>query len=77
MVDLSDNEPLMDWFPALPAPRMLMYGEQNNALSYLGPPQDNAWTSPRSPKADFPMYANPPEMWRRMDEFVRAAETRR
>lgn len=76
MVDLSDHQPLMEWFLGLAAPRMLMYGEQNNTLSYL----------PKLAEADgvelaevpecghFPMYANAPEMWRRLHRFISAVE---
>ena len=73
MVDLSDNQPLMDWFLALPAPRMLMYGEQNNTLSYLDRLQENSIELAEIPQSGhFPMYANAPEMWRRINTFVRA-----
>jgi len=78
MVEISDTEPLMDWFLDLPSPRMLMYGEQNNALSYL----------PRLRRTDvelaeithsghFPMYSNAPEMWRRITDFVTRADATR
>ena len=70
---LSDNQPLMDWFLALPAPRMLMYGEQNNTLSYLDRLQENSIELAEIPQSGhFPMYANAPEMWRRINTFVRA-----
>lgn len=35
MVDLSDHGKLLDRFLGVPAPKMFMYGEQNNTLSYL------------------------------------------
>ena len=55
----------MDWFLALPAPRMLMYllvRLQENSIDLAEIPQSG----------HFPMYANAPEMWRRINTFVRA-----
>ena len=67
----------MDWFLALPAPRMLMYGEQNNTLSYLDRLQENSIELAEIPQSGhFPMYANAPEMWRRINTFVRAEPER-
>jgi pimeloyl-ACP methyl ester carboxylesterase len=72
MVSMSDNEPLMDWFLTLPAPRMLMYGEQNTTLTYLP-------TLEKTPGVElaeiarsghFPMYSNAPQMWDRIRDFV-------
>ena len=60
MVDLSDNQPLMDWFLALPAPRMLMYGEQNNTLSYLDRLRENSIELAEIPQSGhFPCMPTP------------------
>ena len=76
MVDLSDNADLMEKFLALPFPRMFMYGEQNNALSYLPHLAANGVELAEIPNSGhFPMYSNAPEMWRRIAAFqVRANE---
>lgn len=72
MVSMSDNEPLMDWFLTLPAPRMLMYGEQNNTLTYLPmlerTPGVELAEIARS--GHFPMYSNAPQMWDRITDFI-------
>lgn len=76
MVEFSDHAPLLDRFLALPAPRMLMYGDQNAGLSYL--PRLRAAEGVELAEipacGHFPMYANAPEMWRRLASFVGAAE---
>lgn len=73
MVDLSDHHPLMEWFLTLPAARMLMYGEQNNTLSYLPTVQTAGVELAEIPDCGhFPMYANAPEMWRRIHQFLTA-----
>jgi pimeloyl-ACP methyl ester carboxylesterase len=71
MVDISDNQPLMEWFLSLPAPRMLMYGDQNNTLSYLPTLRaHNIQLAEIGECGHFPMYANAPQMWRRIHGFV-------
>lgn len=75
MVDLSDNAPLLDDFIALPAPRMLMYGEQNATLSYLARlAESRVELAEISQSAHFPMYSNAPAMWARISEFVNRAD---
>lgn len=70
MVDLSDNASLMDKFLSLPLPRMFMYGEQNNTLSYLPHLASNGVELAEIPHSGhFPMYSNAPEMWRRIAAF--------
>ena len=71
MVRLSDHGELMRRFLALPVPTMFMYGEQNNALSYLATLADNGVELAEIPHtAHFPMYSNAPEMWSRITDFV-------
>lgn len=70
MVDLSDNADLMEKFLSLPLPRMFMYGEQNNTLSYLPHLAANSVELAEIPHSGhFPMYSNAPEMWRRIAAF--------
>ncbi|MCG7586042.1 alpha/beta fold hydrolase [Photobacterium sp. OFAV2-7] len=64
MVELSDHGRLMDTFLGLPFPRMFMYGEQNNHLSYLDHIKSHGVRLARiSHCGHFPMYSNPTEMW--------------
>lgn len=75
MVDLSDHGDLMRRFLALPLPRMFMYGEQNNTLTYLPGLADNGVELAEIPhSAHFPMYSNPPQMWSRITDFVLRAD---
>ncbi|HEY3573541.1 MAG TPA: alpha/beta hydrolase [Arthrobacter sp.] len=70
MVDLSDKADLMEKFLSLPFPRMFMYGEQNNTLSYLPHLAANGVELAEIPHSGhFPMYSNAPEMWRRIAAF--------
>lgn len=71
MVQLSDHGALMEKFLALPCPKMFMYGEQNRTLSYLEHIQTNGVTLAEIPECGhFPMYANPPAMWREIANFL-------
>lgn len=71
MVDLSDNGDLMTRFLRLDAPKMFMFGEQNATLSYLGHLARHGVELAEIPfSGHFPMYSNPPEMWRRITEFL-------
>ena len=66
----------MDRFLALPFPRMFMYGEQNNTLSYLDLlAEKGVELAEISHCGHFPMYSNAPEMWRRLITFVQGSET--
>ena len=71
MVELSDNSGLMERFLKLPCPKMFMYGEQNSNLSYLSDIAAQGVELAEIPQCGhFPMYSNPPEMWRRLSEFI-------
>jgi pimeloyl-ACP methyl ester carboxylesterase len=70
MVELSDHGHLMERFLGLPFPRMFMYGEQNNTLSYLAHLAENGVELAEIPHcAHFPMYSNPPAMWSRITDI--------
>ncbi|MDO5639083.1 MAG: alpha/beta hydrolase [Neisseria sp.] len=74
MVDLSDHGGLMDLFLGLSCPKMLMYGEQNAHLSYLGYIESHGVRLSEVPHCGhFPMYANPDFMWREIAAFHRQA----
>jgi pimeloyl-ACP methyl ester carboxylesterase len=71
MVHLSDNGGLMDKFLDLPTPRMFMYGEQNKGLSYLPHIASQGVRLCEVPECGhFPMYSNPPFMWRALADFI-------
>jgi pimeloyl-ACP methyl ester carboxylesterase len=71
MVDLSDHGELMEKLLRLPCPKMFMYGDQNASLSYLDHIEANGVRLSQIPDCGhFPMYSNPPEMWREIAEFV-------
>jgi pimeloyl-ACP methyl ester carboxylesterase len=75
MVDLSDNGDLMDRLLSLPIPRMYMYGEQNNTLSYLPQLAAAGVELAEIPDcAHFPMYSNAPQMWSHLCTFIHHAE---
>lgn len=71
MVYLSDNDNLMDKYLALSCPKMFMYGSQNSTLSYLDHIKRNGVQLSQVPHCGhFPMYSNPPFMWREIAEFI-------
>ncbi|MCO0599982.1 alpha/beta hydrolase [Peribacillus butanolivorans] len=75
MVDLSDNGDLMNKFLNLPYPKMFMYGEQNASLSYLSNIQAQGVRLAEIPDCGhFPMYSNPPLMWKEIADFQASAE---
>lgn len=75
MVELSDNGELMDKFLSLPCSRMFMYGEQNSSLSYLSHIKSQGVRLAEIPDCGhFPMYSNPPLMWREIADFQASAE---
>jgi pimeloyl-ACP methyl ester carboxylesterase len=70
MVELSDHGHLMRRFLSLRCPRMFMYGEQNEGLSYLPTLRENSVSVARvSASGHFPMYSNPVEMWQLISVF--------
>lgn len=74
MVDLSDNGDLLSKFLGLPCPKMFMYGEEYKTLSYLPHLRSNGVRlSQIADCGHFPMYSNPPAMWKNIADFV--AET--
>jgi pimeloyl-ACP methyl ester carboxylesterase len=75
MVEVSDRGDLLNLFLGLPVPTMFMYGEQNSSLSYLPAMAESGVELARiSHSGHFPMYANAPEMWARISDFVAGAE---
>lgn len=72
MVNLSDNGNLLDKFLSLPFPRMFMYGEQYNNLSYLPALKGSGVQLAEIPHCGhFPMYSNPVAMWNFIADFIR------
>ncbi|MGW0494297.1 hypothetical protein ACWD0Z_02390 [Streptomyces sp. NPDC003007] len=75
MVDLSDHGKLLDRYLALPAPKMCMYGEQNDSLSYLPAlAEGGVEVAGISHCAHFPMYSNARQMWARIIGLVSRAD---
>ena len=71
MVELSDRGDLLSKFLALPARTMLMYGEQNNSLSYLPTLRTKGVYLAEIPSCGhFPMYSNAPAMWNHITDFL-------
>jgi pimeloyl-ACP methyl ester carboxylesterase len=71
MVSLSDDGNLMDKFLSLPCPKMFMHGNQNRTLSYLSSIEAKGVRLAEIPECGhFPMYANPPVMWREIADFL-------
>ena len=61
-------------FLNLPSPKMFMYGEQNNTLSYLTDIEQRGVTLAEIPHCGhFPMYSNPVVMWQRISEHQEQA----
>lgn len=73
MVDFSDNWDLLPKFLNLPRPKMFMFGEQYATLSYLPVLRSNGVRLAEIPHCGhFPMYSNPPAMWREIADFIAA-----
>jgi pimeloyl-ACP methyl ester carboxylesterase len=71
MVDLSDNGDLMAKFVALRCRKMFMYGHEYAKLSYLAQLRSNAVRLAEiADCGHFPMYSNPPAMWREIADFL-------
>lgn len=75
MVELSDQDDLLGKFLTLPYPRMYMYGEEYEGLSYLKKLAESGVELAVIPDCGhFPMYSNPVEMWKRIALFVDQVE---
>lgn len=75
MVELSDRGDLLEKFLALPFARTFMYGEQYDSLSYLPTLAAAGISMARIPDSGhFPMYSNPPAMWRHIEHTVALGE---
>ncbi|KAE8384901.1 hypothetical protein ETB97_010826 [Aspergillus alliaceus] len=71
MVEITDGNDLLALFLGLPFPKMFMYGVQNATLSYLPRlKEEGVELAEISYSGHFPMYSNPPEMFRRIKEFL-------
>jgi hypothetical protein len=75
MVDLSDHGKLLDRYLALPAPKMFVYGEQNDSLSHLPAlAEGGVELAGISRCAHVPMYSNAPQRWARIIGLVSRAD---
>lgn len=75
MVELSDKGDLLQKFLALPCPRIFMYGEQYDSLSYLPQLAASGIKLARiSESGHFPMYSNPPAMWQHIETVIKLGE---
>lgn len=69
----SDSGRLLDDFLRLPLPRLFLYGEVNQTLSYLPRLRDSAITVTEVPRsAHFLFYDNPVATFQAIGEFVHA-----
>ena len=76
MVDLSDNGDLMHRFLKLRCPKMFMYGEQNQHLSYLPHlARHSVRLACITQCGHFPMYSNPPGMWNAIAKFLQFSKS--
>lgn len=72
MVKLSDQGRLLDKFLSLPCPRVFMFGQEYNWLSYI-PILEAASGINLAEIQDaghFPMYPNPVAMWQKIQEAI-------
>ncbi|KAL1869662.1 hypothetical protein Daus18300_005517 [Diaporthe australafricana] len=75
MVELSDNGGLLKKFLALPFPRIFMFGEQYDSLSYLPTLAAAGINLARiADSGHFPMYSNAPVMWQHIEQAVALGE---
>lgn len=71
MVKLSDQGSLLTKFLSLPFPRLFMYGQQYNMLSYLPTLERESVQLAEIPYCGhFPMYSNPCAMWESISRFL-------
>ena len=62
----------MNKFLTLPCPKMFMHGEQNKLLTYLADIKSKGVRLAEIPECGhFPMYSNPPIMWRKIADFLK------
>lgn len=75
IVELSGKGDLLNKFIGLPIPKMFMFGDANGHLPYLGLLQRKGIQMAQiSGCGHFPMYSNPPEMWRNLARFIEHVE---
>ena len=75
MVELSDHGDLRDKFLQLSCQKMFVYGEENGSLSYLNfLEENNVKLSEITSSSHFPMYSNPPALWKSISEFISTTE---
>jgi pimeloyl-ACP methyl ester carboxylesterase len=75
IVELSDGGDLLQRFVGLSAPKLFMYGCQNDSLSYLEHLRRNGVELAEIANcAHFPMYSNAPRMWRHIADFITAVD---
>jgi pimeloyl-ACP methyl ester carboxylesterase len=75
IVEHSDNGDLLDRFLSMRQPRMFMYGSENRSLSYIGRlGGEGVRLAEIADCGHFPMYANPPRMWRELGAFIEAVD---
>ena len=78
MVELSDSDDLLAKFAQLPCAKMFVYGDENRSLSYLSALEDlGVELAEIEHSGHFPMYANPPALWRRISQFIDRSEQER
>ncbi|MEM7378682.1 MAG: alpha/beta hydrolase, partial [Pseudomonadota bacterium] len=77
MVDLSDKTDLMHMMARLQCPKAFVHGVQNRHLSYLDHlPAVGVEVIEIPDAGHFPMYSNPPALWRAMAGFLGRHEAR-
>jgi len=75
MVEISDTEPLMGMFQALPCAKAFVHGAQNRHLSYLDRLPDLGIRLIEIDHAGhFPMYSNPASLWAALAQFLNEVE---
>lgn len=74
IVEHSDSDTLMRAFTGLSIPRLFMYGEANNHLSYLPQLSDDGITVVEAPNSHhWPHYDNPDFYFKTIREFIAAS----
>lgn len=71
MVELTDTCHLMATFLNLPMPKLFVYGDGNQSLSYLARLARSGVELTEIPNSGhFPMYANPSALWKAIGQFI-------